>query len=253
MQLTGNLKLKKPDNTDIVDIADINGNMDILDSEVIKRANQAETNAKNASLPRTGGEISGALAVTGQVWVGKTAAYGGTSALTLPIGDNDTGLHWTGDGGLEFHSNSSTAMKLAGQSVQFRDNAGNWDTLGNVKQSVADVKKANFLPRNTDLNSIVSEGEYYNPLNDDASTMPNVPIHLSFHLKVSRHAGINQVFTTYATEAHMFRVFTRNFYGGWSPWSEILTSYNRPNIRNIHRSTGGPAGGADGDVWHQYE
>ncbi|WP_028593210.1 pyocin knob domain-containing protein [Paenibacillus assamensis] len=246
MQLTGNLKLKKPDNTDIVDIADINGNMDILDSEVIKRANLAETNAKNASLPRTGGEISGALAVTGQVWVGKTATYGGTSALTLPIGDSDTGLHWTGDGGLEFYSNNIAAMRLAGQSVQYKDSSGNW-------QSFAEVKKAIFLPRSTDLNNIVHEGEYYNPLNDDAATMPNVPLHLSFHLKVSRHAGINQVFTTYATEAHMLRIFTRNYYNGWSPWSEILTSYNRPNIRNIHRSTGGPSGGADGDVWHQYE
>lgn len=34
MKTTGNLGLKKPDGTDIVDIADINGNMDILDTAV---------------------------------------------------------------------------------------------------------------------------------------------------------------------------------------------------------------------------
>ncbi|AIQ38030.1 hypothetical protein R50345_27510 [Paenibacillus sp. FSL R5-0345] len=34
MQITGNLGLKKPEGTDIVDIADLNGNMDILDNAV---------------------------------------------------------------------------------------------------------------------------------------------------------------------------------------------------------------------------
>ncbi|OME46941.1 hypothetical protein BSK66_31355, partial [Paenibacillus odorifer] len=34
MQTTGNLGLKKPEGTDIVDIADLNGNMDILDTTV---------------------------------------------------------------------------------------------------------------------------------------------------------------------------------------------------------------------------
>lgn len=34
MQTTGNLGLKKPEGTDIVDIADLNGNMDILDNAV---------------------------------------------------------------------------------------------------------------------------------------------------------------------------------------------------------------------------
>lgn len=34
MKTTGNLGLKKPDGTDIVDITDLNGNMDILDTAV---------------------------------------------------------------------------------------------------------------------------------------------------------------------------------------------------------------------------
>lgn len=38
MKTTGNLSLKKPDGTDVVDIADLNGNMDILDMEVVKKA-----------------------------------------------------------------------------------------------------------------------------------------------------------------------------------------------------------------------
>jgi hypothetical protein len=34
MKTTGNLGLKKPEGTDLVDIADLNGNMDILDNAV---------------------------------------------------------------------------------------------------------------------------------------------------------------------------------------------------------------------------
>ncbi|MEK8131240.1 hypothetical protein WMW72_25360 [Paenibacillus filicis] len=38
MQTTPNLGLKKPEGTDVVDIADLNGNMDTLDAEVVKKA-----------------------------------------------------------------------------------------------------------------------------------------------------------------------------------------------------------------------
>ncbi|KUP25894.1 pyocin knob domain-containing protein [Paenibacillus sp. DMB5] len=58
MKTTGNLGLKKPDGTDIVDIADINGNMDILDTAVkgaqdhaadtVKHITAAERTAWNA-------------------------------------------------------------------------------------------------------------------------------------------------------------------------------------------------------------
>lgn len=58
MQTTGNLGLKKPDGTDIVDIADLNGNMDVLDTAVknvqdhavdtVKHITAAERTAWNA-------------------------------------------------------------------------------------------------------------------------------------------------------------------------------------------------------------
>lgn len=41
MKTTGNLSLKKPEGTDVVDIADLNGNMDMLDAEVVKKATTA--------------------------------------------------------------------------------------------------------------------------------------------------------------------------------------------------------------------
>lgn len=58
MKTTGNLGLKKPDGTDIVDITDLNGNMDILDTAVkaaqdhaadtVKHITAAERSAWNA-------------------------------------------------------------------------------------------------------------------------------------------------------------------------------------------------------------
>lgn len=58
MKTTGNLGLKKPDGTDIVDITDLNGNMDILDTAVkavqdhaadaVKHITAAERTAWNA-------------------------------------------------------------------------------------------------------------------------------------------------------------------------------------------------------------
>ena len=37
LQYTGNYNLKKPEGTDVVNIDDLNGNMDILDTEVAKK------------------------------------------------------------------------------------------------------------------------------------------------------------------------------------------------------------------------
>ncbi|NUU61282.1 C1q-like domain-containing protein [Paenibacillus agri] len=49
MQTTGNLGLKKPEGTDYVDIADLNGNMDKLDTEVVKLASPTENGRMSAA------------------------------------------------------------------------------------------------------------------------------------------------------------------------------------------------------------
>ncbi|MFS0727045.1 hypothetical protein [Paenibacillus sp. 1P07SE] len=49
MQRTGNLNLKKPEGTDIVDITDLNDNMDILDSEVSRTASTAAPGRMSAA------------------------------------------------------------------------------------------------------------------------------------------------------------------------------------------------------------
>ncbi|MBB6730065.1 pyocin knob domain-containing protein [Cohnella zeiphila] len=90
------------------------------------------------------------------------------------------------------------------------------------------ARKAIYVPPNTDLNSLTAEGEYYNPLNVDASTMPNVPLPVSFNLKVSRSSGCNQTFISYNPDA--LRIFSRSYYnGGWGAWRELWTSGNLLN------------------------
>ncbi|WP_195574275.1 hypothetical protein [Paenibacillus sp. 1001270B_150601_E10] len=58
------------------------------------KANLAETNAKNASLPRSGGGLSGNLGI------------GSTPSITLAFGDNDTGFKWNGDGDFDIMANN---------------------------------------------------------------------------------------------------------------------------------------------------
>ncbi|GGG06715.1 hypothetical protein GCM10010912_59220 [Paenibacillus albidus] len=49
MKTTGNLNLKKPEDTDLVNIDDLNGNMDILDMEVVKQASATEPGRMSAA------------------------------------------------------------------------------------------------------------------------------------------------------------------------------------------------------------
>lgn len=55
MQTTGNYGLKKPDGTDTVDISILNGNMDIVDAELKKRALVSQIPTIPSSLPANGG------------------------------------------------------------------------------------------------------------------------------------------------------------------------------------------------------
>lgn len=83
------------------------------------------------------------------------------------------------------------------------------------------VKKAIYLPANTDMNNVRDEGEYYNPANAEVSTFANRPDDQSCYVKVSKHAGVNQ--TWYVFNPSDNRVFTRNFYNNsWGPWKKVL-------------------------------
>lgn len=92
------------------------------------KANQAEGNAKNASLPRTGGILTGNLGVdTTQ-----------SPAISLAIGDNDTGFDWTKDG--EFKVMANNVQVGVVNSSQVTINRPLIVEGVNLKQSVSDGK-----------------------------------------------------------------------------------------------------------------
>ncbi|MBR1444060.1 MAG: hypothetical protein IJ583_11080, partial [Firmicutes bacterium] len=81
MQKTKNLKLNKPEYGDVADIADLNANMDILDTEVANKAAANHTHNNGADLTnvnaaKLGGREPNAYALDGDLkTVAKTGNY----------------------------------------------------------------------------------------------------------------------------------------------------------------------------------
>lgn len=77
------------------------------------------------------------------------------------------------------------------------------------------------IPAGSDLNSYITEGEYYCPANATVGTLANSPVGVAFHLTIERHAGVVQTLTTF--EPTNLQVFQRNYYVGWGPWKKVPT------------------------------
>jgi len=77
----------------------------------------------------------------------------------------------------------------------------------------------NYIPPNTDLNSITTPGFYYNAVNDYASTMPNIPqsYENAFGMIVYEASGIIQEWTNFQADTK----YMRRLYGEWSQWRKI--------------------------------
>lgn len=84
MQTTNNLGLKKPDSTDVVDIADLNGNVDVLDGKFGASSGHGHTGAAGDG-PKIGSGGLAAGAATDTVIGSRTV-----SDATAPTGDSGT-------------------------------------------------------------------------------------------------------------------------------------------------------------------
>ncbi|PWW45190.1 MULTISPECIES: tail fiber protein [Paenibacillus] len=83
------------------------------------------------------------------------------------------------------------------------------------------TRESILIPAESDLNSYITEGEYYCPTNATVGTLANSPIGVAFHLTVEKHAGVVQTLTTF--EPSNLQVFQRNYYVGWGPWKKVPT------------------------------
>ncbi|OAX50576.1 tail fiber protein [Paenibacillus sp. AD87] len=83
------------------------------------------------------------------------------------------------------------------------------------------TREAILISAGSDLNSYITEGEYYCPENATVETLANSPTGVAFHLKIERHAGVVQTLTTF--EPSDLQVFQRNYYFGWGSWKKVPT------------------------------
>ncbi|MEK3706734.1 tail fiber protein [Paenibacillus sp. FSL R7-0198] len=83
------------------------------------------------------------------------------------------------------------------------------------------TRESILIPAESDLNSYITEGEYYCPTNATVGTLANSPVGVAFHLTIERHAGVVQTLTTF--EPNNLQVFQRNYYVGWGPWKKVPT------------------------------
>lgn len=83
------------------------------------------------------------------------------------------------------------------------------------------TRESILIPAESDLNSYITEGEYYCPTNATVETLLNSPTGDAFHLTVEPHAGVLQTLTTF--QPSNLEVFQRNYYFGWGPWKKVPT------------------------------
>ncbi|CAM3029784.1 hypothetical protein HP548_29420 [Paenibacillus taichungensis] len=83
------------------------------------------------------------------------------------------------------------------------------------------TREAILISAGSDLNSYITEGEYYCPENATVETLANSPTGVAFHLTIERHAGVVQTLTTF--EPGDLQVFQRNYYFGWGLWKKVPT------------------------------
>ncbi|MGP3787262.1 pyocin knob domain-containing protein [Paenibacillus sp. 1A_MP2] len=83
------------------------------------------------------------------------------------------------------------------------------------------TRESILIPAGSDLNSYITEGEYYCPTNVTVETLLNSPTGDAFHLTVEPHAGVLQTLTTF--QPGNLEVFQRNYYFGWGPWNKVPT------------------------------
>lgn len=257
---TSRLGLKKPADTDYVDVADINGNMDTLDAAFALYA-VCSTAAGTAAKTVT---ISGFRLFTGSVAyikfaVKNTAAnptlnISGTGAKAIQyqgaaisssylnanrtyafvydgsvyqlIGDINTDTKYSVFTGATTSAAGKTGLvpaPAAGYSSRFLRGDGTW-----VSETSLCYHGQLSIPSNANLNDYTTPGWYYCPSNATVGTLSNCPASRAFSLRVYTHAGTNQVLTTYIPSDDL-RIYIRNYYNNeWSDWYRIYTQVDMP-------------------------
>lgn len=257
---TSRLGLKKPADTDYVDVADINGNMDTLDAAFALYAvcsTAAGTAAKTVTIsgfrlftgsvayikfavkntaanPTLNISSTGAKAIQYQgaaisssyLNANRTYAFVYDGSVYQLIGDINTDTKYSVFTGATTSAAGKTGLvpaPAAGYNNRFLRGDGAWSTYGSIY-----FHGQKEIPESADLNDYTTPGWYYCPSNATVGTLSNCPASRAFSLRVYTHAGTNQVLTTYIPSDDL-RIYIRNYYNNeWSDWYRIYTQVDMP-------------------------
>lgn len=257
---TSKLGLKKPADTDYVDVADINGNMDTLDGAFARFAvcsTAAATAAKTATISGfklftgavayikfsvkntaanptlnisgTGAkaiQYQGAAISSSYLNANRTYAFVYDGSVYQLIGDINTDTKYSVFTGATTSAAGKTGLvpaPAAGYSRRFLRGDGTW-----VSETSLCYHGQLSIPSNANLNDYKTPGWYYCPSNATVGTLSNCPASRAFSLRVYTHAGTNQVLTTYIPSDDL-RIYIRNYYNNeWSDWYRIYTQVDMP-------------------------
>lgn len=257
---TSRLGLKKPANTDYVDVADINGNMDTLDAAFALYAvcsTAAGTAAKTATIsgfklftgavayikfsvkntaanPTLNISGTGAKAIQYQgaaisshyLNANRTYAFVYDGSVYQVIGDINTNTTYSAFRGATATAAGKAGLvpaPAAGYNNRFLRGDGTW-----VSETSLCYHGQLSIPSNANLNDYTTPGWYYCPSNATVGTLSNCPASRAFSLRVYTHAGTNQVLTTYIPSDDL-RIYIRNYYNNeWSDWYRIYTQVDMP-------------------------
>ena len=257
---TSKLGLKKPADTDYVDVADINGNMDTLDGAFARFAvcsTAAATAAKTATISGfklfagavayikfsvkntaanptlnisgTGAkaiQYQGAAISSSYLNANRTYAFVYDGSVYQLIGDINTDTKYSVFTGATTSAAGKTGLvpaPAAGYNNRFLRGDGAWSTYGSI---YFHVQKE--IPESADLNDYTDSGWYFCRGSATAATLDNCPTTNAFGLIVIKHNGVNQIVITYPA-SNSIRLYTRNSYqGDWSSWYRIFTQADMP-------------------------
>lgn len=257
---TSRLGLKKPADTDYVDVADINGNMDTLDGALARYAvcsTAAGTAAKTATISGfklftgavayikfsvkntaanptlnisgTGAkaiQYQGAAISSSYLNANRTYAFVYDGSVYQLIGDINTDTKYSVFTGATTSAAGKTGLvpaPAAGYNNRFLRGDGAWSTYGSIY-----FHGQKEIPESADLNDYTDSGWYFCKGSATAATLDNCPTTNAFGLIVIKHNGVNQIVITYPA-SNSIRLYTRNSYqGDWSSWYRIFTQADMP-------------------------
>lgn len=257
---TSRLGLKKPADTDYVDVADINGNMDTLDAAFALYAvcsTAAGTAAKTVTIPGfrlfagavayikfsvkntaanptlnisgTGAKAiwyQGAAISSSYLNANRTYAFIYDGSVYQLIGDINTDTKYSVFTGATTSAAGKTGLvpaPAAGYNNRFLRGDGAWSTYGSIY-----FHGQKEIPESADLNDYTDSGWYFCKGSATAATLDNCPTTNAFGLIVIKHNGVNQIVITYPA-SNSIRLYTRNSYqGDWSSWYRIFTQADMP-------------------------